>query len=617
MDQPANDFGMQTDPSMRDLFDYGYIFTFDSMGGAHRAVSKRLNTWLVYEAYHRQGRYVEADFEMPLAYKEVKVPQQSNSWDCGVYLLHYAEVLLRNPGQVLPTIVRQPGRAERRADPRLIWLDKQVIGRRKEWHDKIKAMAETYKPITVPAEQASGNSSAMIEADPPGGLAISSGKDSAAVPPTESHRRDGLDVDMPESGPSAPAPSDDIVMAEMGPKEAGGSVNLGYSDMVHQTTTEAKFDVQMADHFERKMSLQPQNDLKEEVPAGATSPSTKPAHNSEPLIGDQAVSACASPSSAWNLLTQADVREDDIDPNLIVPNQTAAAEEKDRLDYVNGSEKDEPFEDGDGAPLPTTSAVDGLAAEEVGGRPTAEESIAPAAGIAQFEEEPSDTLQIDHVFEVSDDEESQELEEKPSAKLHRQNISAEPPCFQGGTEECASRFEDDKSSFDSEPVADVVEVSKIKPSASAQLHGSRHATLNALASSIVSSQSTPTSTFSCMKGAKRPRGGFSGNYGLNQSPSRYKRQRIDSSQSPEVLQDSQESYQRERTPSPQPAQACEPGKSVPVAHHEPSHPQPYLGEGQAPTQSVESGLGRPRKDLESEGTQHNPFDIVDSDGDSE
>jgi hypothetical protein len=313
------------------------------------------------------------------------------------------------------------------------------------------------------------------------------------------------------------------------------------------------------------------------------------------------------------------VREDDIDPNLIVPNVPAAAEEKDRLDHIDYFGKDEAYEDGEGPPLSTTSAVDGLAAEEVGGRPTAEEWIAPAAGIAQFEEEPSDTLQIDTVFEVSDDEESQELEEKPSAKLHRQNISADPPCFQGGTEECASRSPDDKSSFDSEPVADVVEVSKMKPSssASAQLHGSRHTTLNALASSIVSSQSTPTSTFSCMKGGKRPRRGFSRSYDLGQSPSRNKRQRLDSSQSPEVLQDSQESYQYERTPSPQPAQACEPGKFVLVAQHGPSHPQPYLGEGQAPTHCVESGLVRPGKDLESEGTQCNPFDIVDSDGDSE
>ncbi len=93
-----------------------WIITFDSLGGAHRAVLSRLTRWLHCEAKDKKG----VTFTMPDAqYREARVrgvprgipqltaaqvPQQPNFSDCGLFLIHYAKQLLENQAEILQFI---------------------------------------------------------------------------------------------------------------------------------------------------------------------------------------------------------------------------------------------------------------------------------------------------------------------------------------------------------------------------------------------------------------------------------------------------------------------------------------------------------------------------------
>jgi Ulp1 family protease len=88
------------------------ILTLDSIGFRHETVAKVLNRFLIYEA-RRHGGVVyleEADFEVeyPAYYLSVPVPGQpvGNYYDCGIYLLQYAQMLMRGDGSVLDHILR-------------------------------------------------------------------------------------------------------------------------------------------------------------------------------------------------------------------------------------------------------------------------------------------------------------------------------------------------------------------------------------------------------------------------------------------------------------------------------------------------------------------------------
>jgi len=104
-----------------------WILTFDSLGGAHRAVLNCLTRWLQYEARDKKGivydmpnaQYMEArvcalDSESStLAHsRHLQVPQQPNFSDCGLYLIHYAKQLLEDQAEILEFIQVCFGRKE-------------------------------------------------------------------------------------------------------------------------------------------------------------------------------------------------------------------------------------------------------------------------------------------------------------------------------------------------------------------------------------------------------------------------------------------------------------------------------------------------------------------------
>lgn len=75
---------------------------FDSLGITHPNVFKTLRDYLVDEAKEKRGMDISKD---SLHGVYAKVPTQSNFCDCGVFLLHYVEKFLNNPGRYLPDIL--------------------------------------------------------------------------------------------------------------------------------------------------------------------------------------------------------------------------------------------------------------------------------------------------------------------------------------------------------------------------------------------------------------------------------------------------------------------------------------------------------------------------------
>ncbi|GLB38240.1 hypothetical protein LshimejAT787_0501050 [Lyophyllum shimeji] len=70
-----------------------YIFTFDSLGSKHPQAIKQLSRYLKKEAQDKLGR---SDTSDPIG-KQAQVPVQPNFCDCGLYLLHFAEIFMTDP----------------------------------------------------------------------------------------------------------------------------------------------------------------------------------------------------------------------------------------------------------------------------------------------------------------------------------------------------------------------------------------------------------------------------------------------------------------------------------------------------------------------------------------
>ncbi|ORY35102.1 hypothetical protein LY90DRAFT_342133, partial [Neocallimastix californiae] len=70
-----------------------YIVIFDSINAKHPTAIRIINNYLKGEASHKKG--IEIDKKVRCLY--AKGPKQSNSLDCGVYLIKYLETFLSDP----------------------------------------------------------------------------------------------------------------------------------------------------------------------------------------------------------------------------------------------------------------------------------------------------------------------------------------------------------------------------------------------------------------------------------------------------------------------------------------------------------------------------------------
>ena len=80
-----------------------YIITFDSLGGSHSSVYSTLKNYLKCEAKDKlnlEDDAVHIDKENCKG-SSAKVPEQPNGCDCGLYVLHFAEMFLRKASDIM------------------------------------------------------------------------------------------------------------------------------------------------------------------------------------------------------------------------------------------------------------------------------------------------------------------------------------------------------------------------------------------------------------------------------------------------------------------------------------------------------------------------------------
>ncbi|KAI6042715.1 hypothetical protein EDC04DRAFT_2658082 [Pisolithus marmoratus] len=138
-----------------------YILTLDSLGARHTQVVKVLKTYLSKEAKDKRG----FDEVREAVGKQVQVPVQPNTWDCGVYLLHLTKVFMNKPEHYFRMITTTKGTIPS-SDRRNIWQDQEVPRFRDYLFARITQLSEAWKAEkAVKEEEARKRKSEELEAE--------------------------------------------------------------------------------------------------------------------------------------------------------------------------------------------------------------------------------------------------------------------------------------------------------------------------------------------------------------------------------------------------------------------------------------------------------------------
>lgn len=125
-----------------------YVMVLDSLGITHGPVKTALRDYLRLEA--RDKGHVRPDVDLkrlgdPL-HVDVRVPDQPNFSDCGVYLLHYFDRFFSDP--VLFTEISLAARRNSRTEVPIhdAWRSEEVTGKRNWWASIVTDLAKNYSP---------------------------------------------------------------------------------------------------------------------------------------------------------------------------------------------------------------------------------------------------------------------------------------------------------------------------------------------------------------------------------------------------------------------------------------------------------------------------------------
>ena len=76
------------------------IFCMDSLNGNHRSALVRINEYLQEAAKDKKGVLDPHQAKI----QKVMMPKQPNSYDCGLYMLHFAQCFVSNPEKYIGSI---------------------------------------------------------------------------------------------------------------------------------------------------------------------------------------------------------------------------------------------------------------------------------------------------------------------------------------------------------------------------------------------------------------------------------------------------------------------------------------------------------------------------------
>lgn len=129
-----------------------YIFTFDSLGSRHPAVIKKLSAYLKMEAQDKKKIMNASSAEG----RSALVPEQPNSYNCGIYLLHLAETFMSDPGHYRRMILTQKQKVKGipNEDRHIAWHDHQVSDKREDLAARIRQLSSEWKKERAAKEEA-------------------------------------------------------------------------------------------------------------------------------------------------------------------------------------------------------------------------------------------------------------------------------------------------------------------------------------------------------------------------------------------------------------------------------------------------------------------------------
>ena len=145
-----------------------FIMVLDSLGGSHSTAVSKMRSYLTFE--HLEKRKVPMNFgKEKMGEKHPPIPLQPNDCDCGLFLLHYVELIFKDPelflGAILPDLTK--------------WFNTEDVElyKREEIAKLIQKISETngknvkFPKIKFPSrnsEKSGGGSSRSNKSDPRG-----------------------------------------------------------------------------------------------------------------------------------------------------------------------------------------------------------------------------------------------------------------------------------------------------------------------------------------------------------------------------------------------------------------------------------------------------------------
>ncbi|KAF9937493.1 hypothetical protein BGZ67_001226 [Mortierella alpina] len=116
-----------------------YILVLDSLGGIHPTVTKTLRSYLQQELSAKKNIVRTID-PNTMPGRHAKAPEQKNHCDCGLFLLHYAEVFLKYPDQLLDAIVNN-----KRDEADKYWAVEELAHKREQYREIMLSLTEEYQ----------------------------------------------------------------------------------------------------------------------------------------------------------------------------------------------------------------------------------------------------------------------------------------------------------------------------------------------------------------------------------------------------------------------------------------------------------------------------------------
>ncbi|KAF9429825.1 hypothetical protein BGZ94_009353 [Podila epigama] len=115
-----------------------YMICLDSLGRPHPTVFKVLRAYLEQELRDKKNITKTLTARTIPGKNTSNSPLQQNLCDCGVFLLHYVDVFLRNPTQMLDAIVNE-------TDDSTLWAANELETKRERYKDIVDSLTEKYK----------------------------------------------------------------------------------------------------------------------------------------------------------------------------------------------------------------------------------------------------------------------------------------------------------------------------------------------------------------------------------------------------------------------------------------------------------------------------------------